>query len=235
MRFRFNKALVLCPHPDDFDVAAVTLRSFQRNGTQIHVVVAPTFSGILDSFFASPVSREVKITTREEEQRNSLLFFGLQPEQYEFLSHDCDLDDNGEFTYSESNAALVEACILNQGPDVILIPHPNDANPAHSAMYEMTRECLDRHALPVKLFKQMDPKTKDMRVDHYMSISDADAKWKSELLQHHKTQNHRNMETRGISLSERILQSNAIIAAKHQLPCKLAEAFEIETFPRTSN
>lgn len=225
-----SHALVLCPHPDDFDVAAVTLKSFHRSKKHIYVAIAPTFSGILDEFYPAPVTDEEKITTREQEQRSSLLFFGLDEAQFEFFPHDVDLDQNGEWTYSERNAALVEQCILEQAPDTILLPHPNDQNPAHSAMYRMVKESLVRHRLSVRLLKQMDPKTGEMRVDFYTPLTDEDVVWKTELFNHHKTQDHRNLQTRGVTLADRILKSNAQIAENNHLPCRLAEAFEIEQF-----
>jgi LmbE family N-acetylglucosaminyl deacetylase len=232
---KISKALVLCPHPDDFDVAGVTLRQIQRRDIAIHVAVAPTYSGILDSFFKTPVSNEEKIAIREQEQRNSLLFFSLEPTQFEFFPHDCDLDKNGELTDSANNTSLVEACILKQAPDAIFIPHPNDANPAHSAMYKMVRASLTQHALSVSLFKQMDPKTKGMRIDSFTPVSADDVAWKTQLLSHHKTQDHRNIVTRGITLAERVLQSNTATAETHHLPCIMAEAFEIENFSNASD
>ena len=124
----FPKLLVLCPHPDDFDVAGVTLRSLSRKGAEIYVAVAPTSSGVLSSFYTEDVSVEVRMATREAEQRESLLFFGLEASQFEFFPYCCDLDGNGELAYSERNRQLVERCVTQQQPDAIFIPHPNDAN-----------------------------------------------------------------------------------------------------------
>lgn len=225
-----SKILVLCPHPDDFDVAAVTLRFFYRKGSEIYVAVAPTSRGVLDSFYDKEASAEQRIVTREGEQRDSMLCFGLEQAQFEFFPHSCDLDANGELAYSETNMKLVEQCVFQQRPEAIFIPHPNDANPAHSAMYQMVKEVLLKNHLPVKLFKQMDPKTTDLRIDTYTPMSDEDMAWKAQLFDFHKTQDHRNQTTRGITLSERILASNAAIAEVHQLSCSAAEAFEIEVF-----
>lgn len=229
-RAELSKILVLCPHPDDFDVAAVTLRSFYEKGSEMYVAVAPTWSGVLDSFYDQEASAEQRIVTREGEQRDSMLFFGLEGSQFEFFPHSCDLDENGELRYSEGNLALVEQCVLQQRPEAIFLPHPNDANPAHSAMYQMVKEVLLQHHLPVQLFKQMDPKTTDLRIDIHTPMSDEDMAWKAQLFNFHKTQDHRNQVTRGITLAERILASNEVIAKVHQLSCQAAEAFEVEVF-----
>ena len=224
----YSTVLVLCPHPDDFDVAAVTLKQLHQAGSDIRVAIAPTFSGILDSFYDVPTSNLEKIKTRNQEQRNSIKFFGLDDSKVEFFPNDCDLDGNGEWKYSESNRALVGEYLLKHSPDAIFIPHPNDANPAHSAMYKILSECLTKTPLTVDIFKQMDPKTVSLKIDQFVEITPKDAEWKTALFNHHKTQDHRNKTTRGISLAERILASNKAIAETHNLSCAMAEAFEIE-------
>lgn len=221
---------MLCPHPDDFDVAAVTLKSFEQRGSEIYVAVAPTSSGVLDSFYDAEASSMDRIITREGEQRESMLFFGLQESNFEFLPRDCDLDSNGELTPSDANQALIGEVILKQQPDAIFIPHPNDSNPAHSAMYAMVKEVLLKNHFEVALFKQMDPKTADLRIDSYTPMSAEDVAWKAELFAHHRTQDHRNRESRGVTLADRMQASNTAIARTHGLPCKAAEAFEIEFF-----
>lgn len=224
-----SNILVLCPHPDDFDVAGVTLKQLHKKGATIHVAIAPTFSGILESFYKQPASSSEMIKTREEEQRQSLLYFGLAESAFEFLPHSCDLDDNGEWKYSEANKSLIEKCLLHHVPELVFIPHPNDNNPAHSAMYKMVKECIDRHHLAVHLMMQMDPKTKGMSLDFVTEISDREADWKKQLLSHHKTQDHRNQTTRGISLADRVLSINQEAAKTCQSRSSFAEAFEIES------
>lgn len=230
----YKRILVLCPHPDDFDVAGCTLRHFHQIGCKIHVAVAPTSSGILDAFYDEPADELKRILTREQEQRESLAFFGLDASAYQFFSTDFDLDSNGEMTASKANSAAIESVILQQKPQVIFIPHPNDSNDAHSAMAACVQEILARHcgvALPesVKVFQQVDPKTEAAEVNAFFPLTKNDCAWKSELLAHHQTQDHRNQTTRQISLATRILDSNAQSASKLALDYSHMEAFEIIT------
>ena len=219
--------LVLCPHPDDFDIAAVTLRHFKENSAEITAYIAPTWSGILDSFYDQKVSNEQKIQTRVEEQRQSLNFFGLESSKIHFFPNTMDLDQNGEMTDSQANYELIENAILSSKPDAIFIPHYNDPNPAHSAMYKTVKEVVIKQELQLDLYLQMDPKTKGIEANAYTPISVEAEKWKRQLLNHHKTQSHRNFETRGIDFAERILSTNKAAAEKLKLEQQYAEVFEI--------
>lgn len=223
-----SSVLVLCPHPDDFDVAAVTLKYFHDRGAAIKVVVSPTYSGILESFYDRPVTHEEMIETRELEQLSSILRFGLEKEDVQFLPHQVDLDENGEWCYTEENRVVIWEALEKAAPDYVFIPHPNDPNPAHRAMGRMVREYLDLHQVTLKLLMQMDPKTELISADYYTPFSQEDADWKAELLMCHRTQNHRNLELRGITLAERILEVNRRAAIDHGLESAYAEAFEIE-------
>src|SRR5512138_2812149 len=76
---------VLAPHPDDFDVAGVTLRFFQDQGNRIDLAVLTSgASGVEDDFSASP-DTAVKAALREAEQRASCRFFGLPESRLVFL------------------------------------------------------------------------------------------------------------------------------------------------------
>ena len=222
-----EKVLVLCPHPDDFDIAGVTLRHFQQNGSEIFIAVAPTSSGILDSFYGQKPTQQEQIETRLEEQRKSIEFFGLDSANVDFFPTDMDLDANGEMAYSEANKALIEKVILRTEPKALFIPHSNDPNPAHNAMYRIVVETIIEHDLKLFIYQQKDPKTQGIKVNAYFPIDEKSASWKRELLKFHQSQDHRNRETRQIGFDDRILDMNEAIAEELELDCQWAEAFEV--------
>ncbi|MFD2158426.1 GNAT family N-acetyltransferase [Rubritalea tangerina] len=221
--------LVLCPHPDDFDVAGVTLHHFHSRACPIHVAIAPTSSGVLDSFFPSSPTPEQCIHTREAEQAASLDFFGLTENQRTFFPHSMDLDANGEMTHSPTNLLLIEEILLKSSPDTVFLPHPNDNNPAHEAMYAMLSEIIVKHQLDLTLYLQMDPKTHSLQIDAFTPIDENMSQWKTQLLTHHQTQDHRNQQSRGISLAQRILSKNQEAASQLALASPAAEAFELRS------
>ena len=100
------RLLVLAPHPDDFDEIGVTLRFFRDNGNPIFVaVVSSGASGVEDSF-CTPPTIEKKAEVREQEQRRSCRFFGLQDTHLDFLR--LTEDHNGHIL---GNSESLEKCL----------------------------------------------------------------------------------------------------------------------------
>ena len=64
-----------------------------------------------------------------------------------------------------------------------------------------------------------DAKTLGMRIDLYTAFDSDIADWKMKLLRHHRSQQHRNLRTRGIGFGARVLQLNAAAALGLSRPC----------------
>ena len=78
------KVLVLAPHPDDFDAIGVTLKILHDNGNVIDLAVVTTSSGVEDSY-PNCATAVYKARIREQEQRRSCEFFGLDDYRVTFL------------------------------------------------------------------------------------------------------------------------------------------------------
>jgi len=222
------RALVLGPHPDDFDAVAVTLRRLADNGNLLHTAIVRTGSGVLDHY-APDLDWEKKAAIRECEQRESLRLFGLPEDRITFLSLDND-NDEGQLCETPRNQQVLASVIDGFGPDLIFLPHGNDSNSAHRALDAMVRAIVARRATPATLMLIRDPKTVAMRTDLYTPFGDELAAWKARLLRCHDTQHHRNLLTRGRGFDERILAGNRQIARELGLDVPYAEAFEVEVF-----
>jgi len=91
---------------------------------------------------------------------------------------------------------------------------------------------LTRLASPCASFAIIhDPKTIRLRTDIYLPFGEEAAGWKASLLRCHRSQQQRNLNTRGHGFDERILQVNRRIAQDLGLAELYAEAFELECFP----
>ena len=73
-----------------------------------------------------------------------------------------------------------------------------------------------------------DPKTGAMRDDVILTFDEATAAWKGALLRCHRSQQQRNLNTRGHGFDERILRVNRASAAGLGIAEPYAEAFELE-------
>jgi len=215
--------LVLAPHPDDFDVIAVTLRRLQSAGKRVNVVVARGGSGV-DDGYRPGLDLAGKAALREKEQRASAAFFGLPPESMEFVDFENGPDD--QMIESARNLDLLRSILSEKAPDLVFLPHGNDSNSAHRAMYALFKQALldlDRH-IPALLV--CDPKTIDMRLDIYTPFGADDAAWKAQMLCFHDSQQQRNIKSRGRGFDERILDVNRRTAARLGIDSEFAEAFE---------
>jgi LmbE family N-acetylglucosaminyl deacetylase len=211
------RLLALAPHPDDFDSVGVTMRFFHRRGHTIDVVVVSgSASGVSDDF--CPLSE--KVAVREQEQRDSLRFFGLPEERLTFLRLPEDRDGN-----PIEDADAIHRLLLATGPDLVLLPHHSDTNVGHRRTYAMFRACS---RVPALLFR--DPKTLDFRTDLFLPFDEETARWKRQLLLHHRSQHDRNLKQRGRGFDDRILDVNRQVALELACGAPYAEAFQVETF-----
>lgn len=221
------RVLVAAPHPDDFDAVGVTLRFFARNGNPLQVVVACTGSGVEDAY-APGLTLDAKARLREREQRNSARFFGLPEDRLTFLRLANDASD--QMADVPENLDGLERAILQNAPDLLFLPHGNDTNSAHRAMYAMVRKIVLRARLSVALLLIRDPKNIAMHMDLYLPFGEEEAAWKAELLRFHDTQHQRNLNTRGRGFDARILDANRKTAGELSLSEPYAEAFEVESY-----
>jgi len=218
-------ALMLAPHPDDFDTIGVSMRWLQELGADILVVVARGGSGV-DDMYCTPPTLEAKAALREREQRTSCQFFGLPSSNLLFIRTVNGAD--GQMLDATQNSKLVNQYLLSIEPDLVFIPHGNDHNTAHQIMAAMVRAgiglCIKR---PV-LFLNRDPKTRAMRSDVYTPFEENAAQWKRQLLRFHDSQQQRNIREHGTGLDDRILGMNAQTARELALAAPYAEVFELE-------
>lgn len=219
--------LVLAPHPDDFDAIGVTLKFLFSNGNPLEVAVAYTGSGVEETYRPG-LTLEAMTQLRVCEQRNSLRFFGLPEGCLTFLR--LENDDSDQLVESERNLLLLESVVTQRAPDIIFLPHGNDTNSAHRAMYAMVRQIALRSHRPITLMLIRDPKNIFMRTDFYLGFDEVEASWKAELLRFHDTQHQRNLNARGYGFDKRILNANRQYAKELALPEPYAEVFELETY-----
>lgn len=219
------RLLVVAPHPDDFDAMGSTLKYLSNNGNPLQVVVACTGSGVEDSYRPG-LTLEGKTQLREREQRDSARFFGLPEHSLTFLRLVNDADDQP--VNGQENCDTLKAVVAERAPDIILLPHGNDTNSGHRAMYSMVRCLALQSRYPLALLLIRDPKTISMRVDFYFPFGKAEATWKAELLRFHDSQHQRNLNTRQHGFDERILDVNRQSAGELSLDAPYAETFEIE-------
>lgn len=223
---------VVAPHPDDFDAIGITLRFFKDRGDAIHAIVCHTGSGVEDSF-CSPPTLAAKQAIREQEQRDSLRFFGLPDANLVFLDLDRDPSDDDQPFDHTANLEQLAAAILPFRPDIVFLPHGNDTNSGHRKIYTMVARLLRDSNKPVTAWLVRDPKTVNLRTDIYMPFDEDAALWKAELLRFHRSQHRRNLNIRGHGFDDRILRVNRHIARHLGLVEPYAEAFELEAFNRT--
>ena len=221
------KLLVLAPHPDDFDAIGVTLKFLFSNNNPLAVAVAYTGSGVEDSY-RSRLTLEAKSQLREDEQRRSARFFGLPDECLQFMR--LENDDSDQLVESHRNLGILESVVAQKAPDIIFLPHGNDTNSAHRAMYAMVHQIALRSHRPIALMLIRDPKNISMRTDLYLAFGEVQAAWKAQLLRFHDSQQKRNLNSRGYGFDKRILDFNQQSAKELGLNQPYAEVFEIENF-----
>lgn len=219
------RLLVLAPHPDDFDAVGLTLKWLFGRGHPLHVAVADTSSGIQDSYRGGLTSQQ-KTVLRRDEQRASARFFGLDDNALIFLAL-----KNGEtdqVSDHADNLVTIEELIRRHRPDLIFLPHGNDSNSAHRAMYSLASRAVLNSGRTAALMLNRDAKTGEMKTDLYFPFGPDEAAWKAELLRFHDSQQQRNLNQRGHGFDQRVLTLNREIALELKLETPYAESFELE-------
>jgi LmbE family N-acetylglucosaminyl deacetylase len=213
--------LVLAPHPDDFDVVAVTMRHFSRCGADITLeVLSGGASGVEDEFAST---WEEKTAAREREQRESCRVFGLEPAKLRF--HRLIEDGNGFMADVSENRELVHHLLDAVSPEGVILPHGNDSNADHRRTFRWFAAWRATRERPPLALLTRDPKTLGMRVDLITPYDEASAVWKAELLRCHGSQHARNLRSRGIGFDERVLAADQ--AAAESFGYAAAESFEL--------
>lgn len=218
---RVRHWLVLAPHPDDFDVVAVTLKRLAGSGARLTLeVLSGGASGVEDAFASG---WEAKTAAREAEQRESCARFGLPAGALRFrrLSEDA----AGHLADLAENRARVHALLDTHSPDGVILPHGNDSNADHRRTFRWFHAWRDAQKIPPLALLVRDPKNLGMRVDLLTPYNSELETWKAALLRCHRSQHERNLRSRGIGFDERILASDRSAAAASGLTA--AESFEV--------
>jgi LmbE family N-acetylglucosaminyl deacetylase len=213
--------LVLAPHPDDFDAIGLSLRHLHAQGHALHVAVLTSgASGVEDGFEGASGDR-AKAALREAEQRESCAFFGLPPQRLQFL----------RLWEAQAQAAddlaRLQAWIAARPADLVFMPHGNDSNRTHRRTYEAVCALAATLQLEAWACLNQDAKTLEMRVDLFFEFGEADAQWKAQLLRFHRSQQERNLRTRGNGFDARVLAVNRQAAQALDTAQPYAEVFEL--------
>lgn len=208
---RVSHWLVLAPHPDDFDVVAITLKAFRDHGSRITLdVLSGGASGVEDDF---AYGWESKTIAREQEQRESCKRFGLPADELQF--HRLKEDADGFMEDHLENRHLVHALLDRRAPDGVILPHGNDSNADHRRTFRWFKTWRDTQKDPPLALLVRDPKNLGMRVDLITPYDSSQAAWKADLLRCHRSQHERNLRTRGIGFDERILAPERLAAENY--------------------
>jgi len=219
---------VLAPHPDDFDAIAVSLRHLQAQGHSIHVAVLTAGANGVEDGWNGAQGPERKAAIREAEQRASCGFFGLPMDRLVFLRL---WEGGGEPARDEADYRKLRSYLRSMRPDMVFLPHGNDSNKTHRRTYETFASIVAADKLRVHACLNLDAKTVSMRADLYMYFGEEEAAWKAKLLRFHRSQQERNLKTRGHGFDQRVLEVNRGSAAKAGGPLPYAEVFELRSFP----
>ena len=218
------RILVLAPHPDDFDAIGLALRHLHRQDHEIHLAVLTSGASGVDDGFAGAAGAEAKALLREEEQRASCAFFGLPPQRLQFLRL---WDDEAG---APADQARLQAWLAQRPADLLFLPHGNDSNRTHRRTFEAVAAAVAALGWTAWALLNQDAKTLQMRVDLFLDFDEDDARWKRELLRCHRSQQARNLRTRGSGFDDRVLAVNRQAAGSLGTPLPYAEAFELVRF-----
>ena len=129
--------------------------------------------------------------------------FGLNESSVLFL--DLPETEDGELADDPSGYAVAVEILSAEKPDIVILPWGQDTNPTHRLAYEwFTRWNTGK----VTAFFAEDPKSLDFTPHLEIVFDEELAAWKAALLECHHSQTDRNLATRGITFSERIISMN---------------------------
>jgi LmbE family N-acetylglucosaminyl deacetylase len=214
--------LVLAPHPDDFDAIGLTLRHLHRQGHAVHLAVLTTGASGVEDGFAGAHDDAAKALLREGEQRESCAFFGLPSERLHFLRLWADA------AKADADMARLEQWITARPADLFFLPHGNDSNRTHRRTYDSVCAIAAKHDLHTWAGLNQDAKTLQMRVDLFFDFDEEEAAWKARLLRCHRSQQERNLRTRGRGFDQRVLEVNRRAAQALGARRPYAETFELK-------
>lgn len=218
------RVLVLAPHPDDFDAIGVTLRELHAQGHELHLAVLTGGANGVDDGFDGAIDAAQKVALREAEQLASCAFFGLPAGRCRFLRLWQHAADAGR-----DDARLREHVLALQ-PQLVFLPHGNDSNATHRRTHAHFHALATQERLSLWACLNQDAKTLQMRHDLYTPFDAGLADWKAALLRHHRSQQQRNLRTRGHGFDARVLQLNREAAAALGLDAAYAELFELARY-----
>jgi LmbE family N-acetylglucosaminyl deacetylase len=191
-----GEVAVLAPHPDDPDASAVLQRMLKEGGWEIRwLILTSGWSGVRDEF-AGP-DRQAKANCRRKEQLESARLFGI--ESVTFM----DLPETEDGELADGYDLMVERL---GDPDIVILPWGKDTNATHRLVYEWFMRWAEGKS--VTAFFAEDPKSLDFTPHLEIVFDEETAAWKASLLKCHRSQTDRNLATRGITFSERILSMN---------------------------
>lgn len=221
-----DRCLVLAPHPDDFDVVAVTLRHLVDAGAELFLeVLTSGASGVEDAFVEG---WKEKAVARELEQIASCSLFGLSHDKLRF--HRLTEDADGHMLADDDNKARVWGILDRVQPDSVILPHGSDSNADHRRTFRMFEEWANKREGETLALLVRDPKTLEMNLDLVTCFDQGLADWKAEMLRCHASQHERNLRSRGYGIDVRVLQVNRDIASELGNAGAYAEGFEVRSF-----
>jgi LmbE family N-acetylglucosaminyl deacetylase len=226
---------VLAPHPDDFDAIALSLRYLHQQGHALHVAVLTSGASGVDPGFAGAADDDARAALREAEQRASCALFGLAQERLTFLRlwvEPAGADANGPAAavatpQQPDDLAGLAGWMASQPADLLFMPHGNDSNQTHRRTFEAVRAVAAAQDLRAWACLNQDAKTVQMRVDLHFDFGAEEAAWKARLLRCHRSQQERNLRTRGTGFDARVLEVNRQAAQALGLRLPYAETFEL--------
>lgn len=114
----------------------------------------------------------------------------------------------------------------------MLLPHGNDSNRTQRRTFENFDAIAVAEGLHISVCLNLDAKTVAMRPDLYMFFDEEEAAWKAELLRLHRSQQERNLKSRGQGFDQRVLAVNRLAAIEAAGTKPYAEVFEVRAYGR---
>ena len=222
-----SSIVMLAPHPDDFDAIAITMRHLHQQGHEIHLAVLTSGANGVEDGWQGAHGVAEKGALREAEQRASCHFFGLPIERLTFMRL---WEGNDAQMNAQAGNDALRTYLHARCPDMVFLPHGNDSNRTHRRTYEAFHAIATADGLRLHACLNLDAKTVSMRPDLYAYFGEEEAAWKAQLLRFHRSQQERNLKTRGQGFDQRVLDVNrqAAVDAGGLMP--YAEVFELQAF-----